>query len=271
VELDYYAASGAAIAPEKAVDEGIALVLTGSRSVRFEQRRHERVDVTNIRFSGLLFAIIALALFASACGGGDDSDSDGTSSPEPTADSADASPTATSESSSGDATPAATGGGGVILADFCSENQPLNGAVSLDDLVSFGLLSSTDATVEGSNAYTASAYETFGFLCNISEDTDDGENFLTIGISSGSANWDLAVEQGDATVEMIGDWEVIVGSNWLSPLTMRITDAAGNQDSLFATWTPADGSIPDAETLERVMRPLAEAIATRSTVDIPRS
>jgi hypothetical protein len=52
---------------------------------------------------------------------------------------------------------------------------------------------------------------------------------------------------------------------------MRTTDTAGNQDSLFATWTPADGSIPDAATLERLMRPLAEAIATRGTVDIPRT
>ena len=147
----------------------------------------------------------------------------------------------------------------------------MNGAISLDDLVGFGILTSTDATVEGSGAYAATAYETFGFLCNISEDVGDGENFLTIGLSSGSDTWDLAVEQGDDPVEQMGDWEVIVGSSWLSPLTMRTTDAAGNQDSLFAVWTPADGSIPDAATLERLMRPLAEAIATRSTVDIPRS
>lgn len=162
-------------------------------------------------------------------------------------------------------------GNGVILADLCSGGQPLNGAISLDDLVTFGLLSSTDATVEGSGAYDAVAYETFGFLCNISEAVGDGENFTTIGVSAGSATWDLAVEQGTAPAEQIGDWEVIVGSNWLSPLTMRSTDAAGNQDSLFVMWTPADGSIPDAETLERLMRPLAEAIATRSTVDIPRT
>ncbi|MDA1147123.1 MAG: hypothetical protein O3A76_10895 [Chloroflexi bacterium] len=220
--------------------------------------------------------MIDLALVASACGGGDESDSGGNGSPEATADSANGSPAATSEGGSAEATgsPAsgeASGGGGVILADLCSENQPLNGAISLDDLVSYGLLSSTDATVEGSNAYGATAYETFGFLCNISEDTGDGENFLTIGVSSGTAIWDLAVEQGTVPAEQIGDWEVIVGSNWLSPLTMRTTDDDGNQDSLFVTWTPADGSIPDAETTERVMRPLAEAIATRSTVDIPRS
>ena len=231
--------------------------------------------MTNIRFPGLLLiAIAALALIASACGGDDASDSGDSSSPEPTAS---ASPADAGGSGSDDptASPApdggATEGGGVILADLCSENQLLNGAVSLDDLVSYGLLASTDATIEGNSAYGASTYETFGFICNISEDTGDGENFLTIGVSSGSGTWDLAVEQGTAPVEMIGDWEVIVGSNWLSPLTMRITDADGNQDSLFVTWTPADGSIPDAETMERVMRPLAEALATKSTVDIPRS
>jgi hypothetical protein len=158
----------------------------------------------------------------------------------------------------------------VILADLCAGGQPLNGAISLDDLVGFGILTTTDAAVEGSGAYSASAYETFGFLCNIIESVGDGENFLTIGLNSGSDLWDLALEQGDAPVEQMGDWEVIVGSNWLSPLTMRITDGAGNQDSLFALWTPADGSIPDAATLERLMRPLAEAIATKSTVEIPR-
>jgi hypothetical protein len=159
----------------------------------------------------------------------------------------------------------------VILADLCAGDQPLNGAISLDDLVGFGILTSTDALVEGSGAYSATAYETFGVLCNISEDVGDGQNFLTIGLSSGTDIWDLALEQGDDPVELMGDWEVIVGSNWLSPLTMRTTDAAGRQDSLFATWTPADGSIPDAATLERLMRPLAEAIATRSTLDIPRT
>lgn len=154
----------------------------------------------------------------------------------------------------------------MILADLCSGGQPLNGAISLDDLVTFGLLSSTDATFEGSGAYA-----TFGFLCNISEAVGDSENFTTIGVNPGSAIWDLAAEQGTERAEQIGDWEVIVGGNWLSPLTMRSTDAAGNQDSLFVTWTPADGSIPDAATLERLMRPLAEAIATRSTADIPRT
>ena len=159
----------------------------------------------------------------------------------------------------------------MILADLCAGGQPLNGAISVDDLVSYGLFTSTDVTIEGNAAYEASTYETFGFICNISETVGDGENFLTIGVNSGSAIWDLAVEQGSAAAENMGEWEVIVGSNWLSPLTMRTTDASGNQDSLFATWTPSDGSIPDAETLERLMRPLAEAISSRATVDIPRS
>ncbi len=167
--------------------------------------------------------------------------------------------------------PSDGGSGGVILADLCSGGQPLDGAITLDDLVSYGILTSTDATVEGSGAYDALAYDTFGFLCNISEDIGSGENFLTIGMSAGSGTFDLAIEQGEAPIEVMGPWEVIVGSNWLSPLAMRYTDADGNQDSLFATWTPADGSIPDAATLERLMRPLAEAIASRSTVDIPRS
>ncbi len=190
------------------------------------------------------------------------SESGGSDSPEPAADGADAPPVESDVS--------ASDGGGVILADLCAGDQPLNGAISLDDLVTFGLLSSTDATIESSGAYDALAYETFGFLCNISENAGDG-NYITIGVSAGSAIWDLAVEQGTAPAEQIGDWDVIVGSNWLSPLTMRATDTAGNQDSLFITWFPADGSIPDAATLERLMRPLTEAIAARSTVDIPRT
>ncbi|MGB5168243.1 MAG: hypothetical protein WBO84_12630 [Acidimicrobiia bacterium] len=232
-----------------------------------------------------LFILVAsVALILVSCSSSDSATDSSTTSAPDQGTLADDSPQATtttvgvttSSADSADAPPADPGvstsdGNGVILADLCSEGQPLNGAISLDDLVAFGLLSSTDATVEGSGAYDAVAYETFGFLCNISEAVGDGVNFTTIGVSTGSATWDLAVEQGTAPAEQIGDWEVIVGSNWLSPLTMRSTDAAGNQDSLFVTWTPADGSIPDAATLERLMRPLAEAIATRSTVDIPRT
>ena len=231
----------------------------------------------------LFILVVSAALVLISCSSSDTASIDTTTSaPEQAAAADDSSqttttavPTTTSIEGT-DAAPEDPGGStsegsGVILADLCAGDQFLNGAISLDDLVAFGLLSSTDATVEGNAAYDASAYETFGFLCNVSEDVGDGENFVTVGVSTGSDIWDLAVEQGTALAEQIGDWEVIVGSNWLSPLTMRTTDASGDQDSLFVMWTPADGSIPDAATLERVMRPLAEAIATRSTVDIPRS
>jgi len=231
-----------------------------------------------------LFILAAsVALLLVSCSSSDTATTSSTTSAPEQGTPADESPettttaaSATSSTDAADAPPDDSGvstsnGNGVILADLCAGGQPLNGAISLDDLVTFGLLSSTDATVEGSGAYDAVAYDAFGFLCNISEAVGDGQNFTTIGVNPGSAIWDLAVEQGTAPSEQIGDWEVIVGSNWLSPLTMRTTDAAGNQDSLFVTWTPADGSIPDAATLERLMRPLAEAIATRSTVDIPRT
>lgn len=238
------------------------------------------------RYSRRWFVVMAILLLT-ACGGGDDSvdaapsettalassadasgdqegaDSEGQNPSEPPVDDAQA---AADESEGG-----APVGAGVILADLCSGGQPLNGAISLDDLVTFGLFSSTDALVEGSGAYDAFAYETFGFLCNITEVGGEGENFVTIGVNSGSDIWELAAERDDASVERMGDWDVIVGSNWLSPLTMRFTDAAGNQDSLFVTWVPADGSIPDGPTLERVMRPLGEAIAARAKVEIPRS
>ena len=52
---------------------------------------------------------------------------------------------------------------------------------------------------------------------------------------------------------------------------MRGTDSAGGQHSVYALWTPADGSIPDAETLERVFRPFAEAFAGGSTLEVPQS
>lgn len=223
----------------------------------------------------LIFALIAAVVLLSGCGsGGESSEAEASEAADTTAGStggdSSAPVTDDGEDSRADDGAAASDGSGVILADLCADNQPLNGAITVEDLVSYGMFTSTDVVIESNAAYETAAYETFGFLCNMSEDVGDGENFLTIGMSSGSAIWDLAIEQGTAPVEQIGNWEVIVGSNWLSPLTMRTTDAAGNQDSLFTTWTPADGSIPDAATLERLMRPLAEAIATKSTVDIPR-
>lgn len=224
---------------------------------------------------------IALLLGAAACGGSDgdtatpasvdgaaDAGATTTEAAEPADD--DASSKTTSEQPASDAGGSGSSGNGVILADLCSGEQFVNGAITIDDLVSYGLFTSTDVRVESNSAYEASTYETFGFICNIFETVGDGENGLTIGVSSGSDTWDLAVEQGTAPAETIGEWDVIVGSNWLSPLTMRTTDEAGNQDSIFVLWTPSDGSIPDAETLERVMRPLAEAMGNRVTADIPR-
>ena len=253
------------------------------------------VDVASAsRWFKILCATMALSVALSACGG-DDQDSasigetadvdagdvdDSATSDTVSIDSSvdDSSATDSSEPSAEDAATPETdsesseqSGNGVILADLCAGGQPLNGAITMDDLVSYGLFTSTDVTIESNSAYQASTYETFGFICNISETVGDGENFLTIGVKSGSDIWDLAAEQGDAPSETIGEWDVIVGSNWLSPLTMRTTDAAGNQDSMFFTWTQSDGSIPDAETLEHVMRPLAEAIGSGATADIPRN
>ncbi len=240
-------------------------------------------------WSTMLGALFTMVLLATACGGGDDTEdatdvtADATASDETEpadggteADETDETAPVEDETAPVEAEESTESGGvgsgdGVILADLCSGGQFLNGAVSIDDLVSYGIFTSTDVLIEGNSAYDASTYETFGFICNLSETVGDGKNFMTIGVSSGSDLWDLAAEQGDAPVEQMGDWEVIVGSSWLSPLTMRITDGAGNQDSLFVVWTPADGSIPDAATLERLMRPLGEAIAARSTVEIPRS
>lgn len=227
--------------------------------------------MTRSTYPRLLLFIMAGALVVAACGGGDSEPTDTTEATSGSGSTEGETDPGSDTTVSPDNVDGAADGNGVILADLCVGGQPLNGAISLDDLVEFGILTSTNATVEGNGAYGATAYQTFGFLCNISDDEGTNGNFLTIGVSSGSDIWDLAVDQGDAEVEQMGDWEVMIGSNWLSPLTMRFTDASGNQDSLFATWTPADGSIPDAETLERIMRPLAEAIATRSTVDIPRS
>jgi hypothetical protein len=234
-----------------------------------------------IKYARTFLAMIVVVLVASACSGGDDtaeptvlttvasSDGGGAGGDDATSDSGSGS----DEPSDADAAPPVgadgsnSGGDGVILADVCSEGQPVNGAISLDDLVTFGLFTSNEATFEGNNAYEAATYGPFGFICNITE-VGGQENFMTIGVSAGSGIWDIAV--GSGPIEQIGDWEVIVGTNWLSPLTMLTTDSAGNQDSLFVTWVPGDGTIPDAATLEQVMRPLAEALGTRTTVDIPR-
>jgi hypothetical protein len=239
-------------------------------------------NVVPKRCPRLCFVLMAM-MFVAACGGGDDGSEaapgdptaenvgDAASGEQDVTDSDGVSESADAETDAPEPEAAASEGGGVILADLCSGGQPLDGAISLGDLVTYGLLSSADARVEGSGAYDAFAYETFGFLCNITEVGGEGENFVTIGMTSGSDTWDLAVDFDTAQPERMGEWDVIVGSNWLSPLAMRFTDAAGNQDSLFVTWVPADGSIPDAPTLERVMRPLAEAIAARASVEIPRS
>ncbi len=225
------------------------------------------VRLNRVQVVGVLSALV---LTVSGCGGGED----GTA-----ADATDASPAAPAPEDSatapapdeGDTDAGQAQGGGVILADLCAGGQPLNGAVSLEDLVSYGVFTSTDVTIESNKAYDATTYDTFGFICNITEDVGDGQNGLTIGMSSGPDGFQLAVDQGDAPVEKMGKWKVIVGSNWLSPLAMRTTDSGGNVHSLYALWTPADGSIPDAATLEKMMRPLAEAIAERSTVDIPQT
>lgn len=224
----------------------------------------------NVKKSRLAALLLALVVSVSACGGGADetsadTDTQSDAAPSPDEGAAGAEPT-------GDVDPgeSAPEGNGVILADLCAGNQPLNGAVSLDDLVSYGILSSPNATVESNSAYDASTYNTFGFICNITEDVGDGENGLTIGMNSGPETFQLAIEQGDAPIEKMGEWDVIVGSNWLSPIAMRGTDSAGKKHSLYVTWTPADGSIPDAATLERVMRPFATALAEGSTLDIPQ-
>ena len=227
------------------------------------------MDVKRSRITGALLALV-VSVSASACGGGSDeapADTATQSEAAPTTDNGAASAEPTDDSDPGESAP---DGNGVILADLCSGNQPLNGAVSLDDLVSYGILSSTNATVESNSAYEASTYNTFGFICNITEDVGDGQNGLTIGINSGPETFQLAIDQGDAPIEKMGEWDVIVGSNWLSAIAMRGTDAAGKKHSLYVTWTPADGSIPDAATLERVMRPFATALAEGSTLDIPQ-
>ncbi len=246
-----------------------------------------KVDVTVRKWFRVLCVVVAMAMAVTACGGDDDEGTDtaadadldeveassvpDTVATEPPSDEPSEPVVEDTAAPEAESAGSESTGNGAILADLCAGGQLVNGAVTIDDLVSFGLFTSTDVTIEGNDAYSASIYETFGFICNISETVGDGENFLTIGVKSGTAIWDLAAENGTDPVETMGDWEVIVGSNWLSPLTMRTTDDAGNQDSMFFTWTPSDGSTPDAETLERVMRPLAEAMTAGTTVDIPRS
>lgn len=231
-----------------------------------------------IQYKRLLLVLAAVACVAAACGsaevGADEPASSTSAAPltnDATSDSE--TPSDTGDESSAEADEPApepsdtgSGGSGLLPVDMCEQGQFVAGAISLDDLVTYGLLSSAEANIDG-GGFNAALYETFGHLCNI-EEIGGEENFITIGMSDGSDVFDLAVDSGVA--ERIGNWDVIVGNNWLSPLTMRFTDGAGNQDSLFVTWVPGDGSIPDAETLERLMSPLAEAIASKTSVDVSR-
>jgi hypothetical protein len=231
--------------------------------------------MTSSRRARLLAGLTAGALLVTACGGGDGSADTATSPATQGEDAASApatgDPVATEQTTGEQGVAAAGGGDGVIVEDLCAGDQLLRGAITLQDLVDIGILTSTDAVVESNDAREASTYETFGFICNIVETVDAGEIVLTIGVSQGSSYRDIALEQADAAPETIGAWEVILTGSWLGPLTMRTTDAAGNRDSLFVMWVPADGSIPDVATLERLMRPLAEAIATRSSAAFPSS
>jgi len=236
-----------------------------------------------------LATLLALSLLAAACGGGDDDSQVGAGDPgteataqadtggatdeggDTSADQADgAAADAADTTAPAEAPPAESAGNGVLIADLCSGNQPIDGAVSLDDLVSYELLSSPNATVEGSGTNDAVAYNDFGFLCNITEQVDGGENFMTIGLSAGSGTWDSTVEFSDATPERMGELDVILTGQFSAPLVMLSTDDAGNQDSLFVNWFPADDDRLEPDELTRVLRPLAEAIAANTTVDIPR-
>ena len=141
-----------------------------------------RWDVTGRRLFKVFCVAIALAIAVTACGGDDDEGTTADTTGDAGVDAVESSsvPDRVATESSGPAVedtaaPEAesagsdSAGNGTVLADLCAGGQLVNGAVTIDDLVSFGLFSSTDVTIEGIAAYSASVYETFGFICNISE------------------------------------------------------------------------------------------------------
>lgn len=231
---------------------------------------------THHRFSRLGAALVALVLLASACG--DDSGTDAEAANEGSApvEAAQTDDTGTSDgdqepvddpSSGGDEPAAAPAGNGAIIADTCSGGQFVNGAISIDDLVGWGVFSSADVNVDGASDLDAIGYNDFGFLCNI--EASDGGDFLTVGITSGSDTYDDTAGRETDGPTLVGDWQYYV-LDGLTPLVMLHTDAEGNQDTLFVNWFPADDSRRNLDENTRVLGPLAEAIATQTTVDIPR-
>lgn len=170
----------------------------------------------------------------------------------------------TGSESSGDTAAPVSAGTGTLPGDLCADGAPLSGAITLDDIVGFGILSTSDATVDGAGAIDAVAYNDFGSLCNIEDANGD---FFTIGMSSGAGTFEQSVEQSGATATQAGDWQYLVGDG-LTPLVMLHTDDAGNENTIFVYWVPTDDSRRAAESVA-VMTPFAEAIVDRSTVDVP--
>jgi hypothetical protein len=246
------------------------------------QSTRTKQDPTDRTGAGFRWAAAALtsALVLVGCGASDEEpsgavstdaaspdsdapDDDGATTPEGDG-GAPATDAETGSDSSGDTAPVAAAGNGTLPADLCAGGVPLSGAITLDDLVGFGILSSSDATVDGAGPLDAIAYNDFGSLCNIEDVNGD---FLTIGMSSGAETFESTIEQSGATATQAGEWQYLV-SDGLSQLVMLHTDSAGIENTFFVNWFPADDSRRGSDSIA-VITPFAEAIVDRSTVDAP--
>ncbi len=232
--------------------------------------------LTGMHWCGV--ALVA-ALVVVGCGGGDDESSggapddppstavepsDGEPTPEPDAQPSTEPAGESGSESSGDTAPAVSTGSGTLPADLCADGAPLSGAITLDDLVGYGILSSSDASVDGSGVLDAIAYNDFGSLCNIEDANGD---FLTLGMSTGAETLEQAVDQSGATPTQAGEWQYLVG-DVLPQLVMLHTDGAGNENTIFANWFPSDDDRRTSDSIA-VLTPFAEAIVEQSTVDVP--
>ncbi len=227
------------------------------------------------------WSVAAMGLFLAACGGGDDDDGTvGDTSPD--TGTAEAGETASDEpvasDTGGEESAGATddGGGaaevappegtGTLVVDLCNGGQFIDGAITIDDLVSWGALGTTDVEINGGGTFDANAYNDFGALCDIEDANGD---VLTINMSNNVGAYDGAAERSPVAVGEEGTWKWAL-SDGLETLVMEHTDADGTRDTFGVLWFPDDVDRKNPEEVQRVFDPLIEAIVTRTTVEIER-
>ena len=220
---------------------------------------------------------IAFTLVAAGCGGDDDSTS--TAAPEAEGGAADGSDATDDVSSDAESEPApatddepaeepvVAAGTGTLVVDLCRGGQFIDGAITIDDLVTWGVFGSSDVEIDGGPGFDALGYNDFGALCNI--DAVGGGDSITVSMNNQVGAYDGAAERSPDAVGSAGGWKWVL-SGGLETLVMEHTGADGTRDTFGILWFPDDDDRKTLEEVRRVFDPLVAAIVERTTVDIER-